>query len=131
MKAIAKTIVDEKREQDIPYKKSGVQHFVNDLYKGTDRLNLDCRPIAGSDAFFTSYDYFGGNHQASKTNPSIGPYWRMSQFDEGLPEFLVEVRDERKQKIDEMNRENPGVNQERLLDKTARFAEFFAVESSR
>lgn len=127
-----KTIVDQKRKQDVPFKSSGVQHFVNDLYKGTDRLNLDCRPIGGSDAIFTSYDYFGANHQATETNPSVGPYWRMQQFENGgIAEFLDDVREERQQKIDKMNRKNPGVDQERLIDKLARFAKSFVVESRR
>lgn len=104
-----KTIVQEKRDQDFPYKNSGIQHFVNDLYKGTDRLNLDSRPVAGSDAIFKSYDYSGKN-APSETSPSIGPYWEMDRHGT-LSDFLDGARKDRNKKIDEMNRKNPGVYQ--------------------
>lgn len=110
MSILKKTIVDVKREQDIPYKKSGVQHFVNDDFHGTSRLNLDSRPVAGSDALFGSYDYFGGSHEPGKSNPSIGPYWRMDQFD-SMDEFLSDVRKERQGLVHKKDETNKGVNQ--------------------
>jgi len=111
------TIVDVKREFDQEYKKSGIQHFLNDLYHGTDRLNCDVRPVAGSDAFFGSYDYFGSNIDQTETNPPAGPYWRMQHLD-SMKEFLDNNREYRTKKIKEMNKKNPGVNQERVASKS-------------
>lgn len=104
------SIVDKAKERDKPYKESGVQYVISEPLNGIERIDLDSRRVAGADAIFGSYDYFGSNHDATDTNPSVGPYWRMQELD-SLDDFLEDVRDQRASIMSKHNSNTKGTQQ--------------------